>query len=200
MKRDRLSLAIVFFTLILAGCASSPSERPRQIMPDDSIVVGHIDKGTMFTGAHLARIVFRQTGPEAEQGKGSWDFKTDGKGYFWSIIPPGSYRLDRILYTTWFGIEVAEVDSPKEGRGEIDFELPGGRSVLYVGSYKLIPVVRLNSVHIGRSEKPTEQEVLSWLVRRLKKDGSVSGVAPSVLDAVTEQLEKVGGEVSGQDD
>jgi hypothetical protein len=158
-------------------------------MPEDSIVVGFVDNGTFFKDGHLGRIVFEQ------KGKASWDFETDERGYFWAIVPAGSYRLQKITYTDWIGIEVGEVDFPKGGKSEIDFDLPGGRSVLYAGSYMLTPAVKLSSVHIGRSEKPAEQEALSWLAKRLEKDSSLKEIEPSVLDVIEQRLETLGGEV-----
>ena len=147
------------------------------------MVVGFVDYGTFFKNGHLGRIVFEQ------EDKASWDFDTDERGYFWAIVPAGSYRLQEITYTDWIRIEVGEVDFLKGSESEIGFDLPGGRSVLYAGSFMLTPAVKLSSVHIRRSEKPTKQEALSWLLKRLEKD-EPAGLLTSTISRDSQGLDE----------
>lgn len=189
---------ILCFMFAFWGCAAAPGGKPKQVAPPDtSMAVGLVDT-SVFLNGQIGKILFSRTSPQADL----WNADTDPQGYFWSKLPSGTYRLERVLVSDSSGKKVFEWVSPSEEE-TVEFEVADHGTVVFVGPFKFIPawketkasagtmtVISLgNKVGIDRVEKLTEKEVLSWLLRNRTYQSS------SERDAIRLRMNQIAAQV-----
>ena len=142
----------------------------------------------------MGKVEFKQLSPTPAEGKGTWGLGMDEKyrGYFWSTLPPGKYRLSRPYFVHPLNHDSVTmvVNVPDDQPSPIEVELPDHRTLAFLGCFKVVP--QLGSVRIEPSTKLTEQAVWSWLAN--------NKYAAEVKADVMARLSELGGPVQVEGD
>jgi hypothetical protein len=174
--------------LAISSCATSPTQEIPE-SPDNSLLIGRVDVDTSVAPfpTDLLEIQFKQVSPATDA---PYRQATVDSGYFYFEAVPGTYKLANLKYGfLWPRGDITYLDG---ARSVMDFQV-GPAAVQSLGAYKLVHNTVTNMVEIVPKERldfaPSEQEMLSWLLKHIKDRKRWETV-------IMKRLNQVGGPVS----